>query len=108
MADQNSPRNYSPHQQKIIKRFYNNRDQLDEQRLSELVADLYLASEAKKKKLWANAGEMMKRLGVPDSRIDHVISSAKPEILAEVVKDLQSGKIAKAPSPVSGSPPTQK
>ncbi|MEX1230324.1 MAG: hypothetical protein WEB58_08795 [Planctomycetaceae bacterium] len=102
MADK-TPRNYSPHQQKIIKRFYNNREQLDEQRLGELVADLYLASAAKQKKLWVSAREMMERLNVPASRIEHVISSEKPELLAEVVKDLQSGKIPKAPPPAKPS-----
>jgi hypothetical protein len=35
-------RNFSPAQQKIIKRFYDNRDQLDEQHLAENVTNLYL------------------------------------------------------------------
>ena len=44
-------RDYTPHQQKIIKRYYDNREQIDEQRLAELVTNLYLASDKKKKKL---------------------------------------------------------
>lgn len=91
MAD----RNYSAHQQKIIKRYYDNRDQMDDQRLSELAAELYLASDKKKVKLWETARELMTRLGVPTSRVEHVVKSADPAILAEVVKDLQAGKIAK-------------
>ena len=95
MAD----RNYSPHQQKIIKRFYENRDQMDDQRLSELVAELYLASDKKKKKLWESAQAIMTRLGVPESRIAHILKTADPAILAEVVKDLQFGRIVKPAKP---------
>ena len=38
-----SDRNYSPYQQKVIQRYYDNREQMDEQRLAELVTNLYLA-----------------------------------------------------------------
>ena len=99
MAD----REFSAYQQKIIKRFYNNRDQMDDQRLSELVAELYLASDKKKPKLWTSAQEIMTRLGVPASRIEHILQTGDPAILAEVVKDLQAGKIVKPAKP--SSPP---
>lgn len=86
-------RDYSPHQQKIIKRYYDNREQIDGQRLAELVTNLYLASEKKKKKLWEQAEETMKRLKVPESRIAHVVKTADPAILADVVQDIQNGNI---------------
>ena len=38
---------YSAHQQKIIKRYYENIDQIALQRLAELVGDLYLATGKK-------------------------------------------------------------
>ncbi len=89
-------RNYSPNQQKIIKRFYDNRDQLDEQHLAENVTNLYLATTEKQKaKLWSTVEEMMQRLGVPESRIKHILEKKDPAILAEVVKDVQAGKITK-------------
>ena len=86
-------REYTPYQQKVIKRFYENRDQIDEQRLSELVTSLYLATGKKQEKLWQSAEETMKRLKVPESRIAHVLKSADPAVLAEVVKDIQSGSL---------------
>jgi hypothetical protein len=92
-------RDYSPHQQKIIKRFYQNRDQMDDQRLSELVAELYLASDKKRAKLWESAREIMTRLGVPTTRLEHILKTGDPAILAEVVKDLQAGKIKKPAKP---------
>jgi len=90
-------REYSRFQQKAIKRFYDNRPEIDAERLSELVAELYLASDKKKPKLWESAGEIMLRLGTPQSRVDHVLKTADPVILAEVVKDVQSGKIRPKP-----------
>ncbi|MDX1965831.1 MAG: hypothetical protein SFV23_01560 [Planctomycetaceae bacterium] len=90
-------RDYTRYQQKAIRRYYDNRDQLDEQRLSELVANLYLAEGKKRAKLWETAQELMTRLNVPASRIAHVIKTADPAILAEVVKDINSGVIKPAP-----------
>ncbi|MBX3445063.1 MAG: hypothetical protein KF774_21875 [Planctomyces sp.] len=90
-------RDYTDHQKKIIKRFYENRDQLDEQRLAELVTSLYLATTDKQReKLWTSAQETMERLEVPKSRVEHVLARRDPALLAEVVKDVQSGVIRKS------------
>lgn len=79
---------YSPHQQKIIKRYYENIDQISLQRLSELVADLYLASGKKQAKLWESAAACMQKLGVAQTRIDHLLAQKKPELVANLVKEL--------------------
>ena len=92
-----APRNYSAFQQKVIKRFYDNRDSIDQTRLSDLAAELYLAEGKKRERLWKQAGEVMERLGVPQSRRDHVLKSADPAILAEVVQDIQNGHIKPPP-----------
>lgn len=87
-------REYSKYQQKVIRNYYDNREQIDAGRLSELVTNLYLAdSEKKKKKLWENAQALMERLEVPASRVDHVMEGRDPEVLAAVVQDLQRGVI---------------
>lgn len=87
-------RSKEEHQKKIISRYYENRDQIDSQRLSELVTNLYLTESAKKlEKHWQTAEDIMTRLKVPKSRIEHVMKQRDPAILAEVVQDLQSGKI---------------
>jgi hypothetical protein len=88
-----SQRDYSPHQQKIIKRYYDNREGIDSQRLAELVTNLYLASDKKAKKLWVTAEGILARLKVPKTRIEHIMKSADPAVLAEVVQDLESGKL---------------
>jgi hypothetical protein len=82
-------KDYSPYQEKIIKRYYDNLDTVSSQRLAELVGDLYLAEGKKKKKLWASAAATMQKLGVPQSRIDHILQQENPALLAELVKDLE-------------------
>ncbi len=85
---------HTEHQKKIIKRFYDNRDDIDQDRLSEMVTNLYLTDSAKQKtRIWQKAEETMLRLGVPESRVTHVVGTQDPAILAEVVSDLQAGKI---------------
>ena len=84
---------YSSYQQKVIKNYYDNREQIDAQRLSELVTNLYLAKGKKRENFWKTAEEVMQRLKVPPSRIEHVLQSDDPVTLAEVVNDLQAGKI---------------
>ena len=86
-------RNYSSHQKKIIGRFYENREQIDQQKLAELVTNLYLAEGKKRAKFWQTAEEMMRRLKVPESRITHVIGTDDPAILAEVVNDIEAGRL---------------
>lgn len=88
----NTPRNYSAHQQKIIKRYYDNLDTIALQRLSDLVGELYLAEGKKKDKVWQNAAKTMEKLEVPKARIEHLIKMQKPELVAELVKELQVKK----------------
>jgi hypothetical protein len=80
---------FTPYQQKIIKRYYDNQDTLQLQRLAELVAELYLAEGKKRERLWKNAATAMQKLGVPQTRIDHLVKQANPALVAELVKELE-------------------
>ena len=80
--------NYTRHQQGIIKRYYENIDQVAWQRLSELVADLYLAEGKKREKLWTSAASFMEKLKVPQARIDAIVQKKDVEGLAKLVKEL--------------------
>jgi hypothetical protein len=86
-------RQYSAYQQKVIQRFYENRDQMDEQRLAELVTNLYLSPPKKQAKMWEAAEEIMTRMKVPASRIAHVIQSKDAAVLAKVVEEVQKGTL---------------
>ena len=82
---------YSAYQQKVIHRYYENLDAISLQKLSELVADLYLSEGKKRQKLWDRARAAMTNAHVPASRIDAIIESDSPESLAKLVSEL-SGK----------------
>jgi hypothetical protein len=80
---------YTPYQQKIIKRYYDQQGTIQRQRLAELVSELYLAEGRKLKKLWEAAASAMQKLGVPQGRIDHLVKQHDPALVALVVKELE-------------------
>jgi hypothetical protein len=82
--------NYSKHQQGIIKRYYDNFDKIQLQKLSELVTELYLAEGKKKEKLWQTATAAMQKLKIPKSRIDHIVAKQDLNLLANLVKELSA------------------
>ncbi|MBY0232369.1 MAG: hypothetical protein K2W96_24080 [Gemmataceae bacterium] len=79
----------SPHQQKIVKRYYDNIDTTARQRLAELVSDLYLATGKKRATVWKSIESALQKLKIAQSRIDHLKAQDKPELVAQVVKELQ-------------------
>jgi hypothetical protein len=83
---------FTPYQQKIIKRYYNNQDTLKLQRLAELVSELYLSEGKKRQRVWSQIVAAMKVLGVPASRIEHLRQQDNPAQVAEVVKELEGKK----------------
>ncbi|HEX5272329.1 MAG TPA: hypothetical protein VFW33_17650 [Gemmataceae bacterium] len=83
---------YTPYQQKIIRRYYDNQGTLSAQRLAELVGELYLTQGKKRQKAWAGAAAAMQKLGVPQVRIDHILKQDNPALVAEVVKELEGKK----------------
>jgi len=83
---------YTPYQQKIIQRYYQNRDQLAEQRLAELVSELYLADGKKRDRLWKQAATALEKVGLSQARRDHILAARDPAILASVIKELAARK----------------
>jgi hypothetical protein len=80
---------YSPHQQKIIKRYYENFDAIQLQKLSELVTELYLAEGKKRQRLWKNAATMLTKMKLPAPQIQHIVDKDDPAQLAKLVTELQ-------------------
>jgi hypothetical protein len=79
---------FSPHQKKIIKRYYDNFDSIKFQRLSELVTELYLAEGKKRDRLWTQVAEALTKLEFPATRIEHLLQKRDPALLAVVLKEL--------------------
>ncbi|MSR32815.1 MAG: hypothetical protein EXR99_15065 [Gemmataceae bacterium] len=82
-------RDFSPHQQKIIQRYYGNSDAIHLQKLGEFVSELFLAETGKRDRVWDRIVATMKKLEVPESRIAHLRKEDKPELIAELVKELE-------------------
>ena len=78
----------SAHQQKIIRNYYENRDQIMLQKLGELVTELYLAEGKKRARLWQRAAAALKNLDVPPKQVDHLLASDNPALLADQLKRL--------------------
>lgn len=80
----------SEYQQAIIRNYYRNLDALLLQRLGEQVSDLYLAQGKARARLWERIRASLLKLHVPASRVDHLVSSDNPELLARLLKELSS------------------
>jgi len=80
---------YTPYQQKIIKRYYRNFDAIKFQRLSELTTELYLAEGKKCDRLWKQVEESLRKLEFPESRITHLMQKRDPALLVGILKELE-------------------
>jgi len=76
------------YQDRAIRNYYQNRDDLMLQRLGELVTDLFLAEGKAKTRLWNRAAEVLEKLKVPASEIQHLVASDNPTLLANVLAKL--------------------
>jgi len=76
------------HQKSIVKNYYENLDTALLQRLGEQVTDLYLAEGKKRAKLWESIEKSLVKLGVPQTRIAHLVKSDDARQLATLLKEL--------------------
>ena len=83
---------YTPFQQKIIKRYYDHQDTIGLQRLAELVTDLFLADGKKRQVVWMRIVAALEKLKVPEQRIKLLVQKDDPALLANLVRELQAGK----------------
>jgi hypothetical protein len=83
----------SSYQDRIIRNYYQNRDEIMLQRLGELVTDLYLAEGKSKTRLWKRVAEVLEKLKVPKDEIQHLVRSDKPALVANRLKKLLEEKI---------------
>ncbi|WP_425396773.1 hypothetical protein [Aeoliella sp.] len=81
---------YSKYQQNIIKRYYDNREAVSLQRLSELVTELYLAEGKARERQWKYIVGALEKLEIPQSRIDHLREQDDPQLLAKLVEELMA------------------
>jgi len=78
----------SNYQDRVIRNYYQNRDEIMLQRLGELVTDLFLAEGKTKARLWKRVAEILEKLKVPADQILHLVRSDNPTLVANVLKKL--------------------
>lgn len=80
----------SKFQSKVIKNYYNNRENIAIQRLQELVTELYLTEGKKRKQNWKHVETHLLKMDVKQATIDHLIEQDNPELVASLIKKLES------------------
>lgn len=80
------------YQEKIIRNYYQNYDALALQRLGEQVTELYLADGKARTKKWEQVVKSLEKLKVPASRIEHLVESDDPALLAKLLEELLAKK----------------
>ena len=83
---------YSKHQQKIIKNYYENLDTISLQKLGECVTELYLAQGKKRQQQWKRIVTALEKLKVPQSRIEHLVKQDDPALVAKLLDELLAKK----------------
>lgn len=82
-------RHYSNYQKGIIKRYYENKDDLMNQKLGEIVSELYLCENEKKKtRLWKSAHTALLNAGVHPVHAERICEGRDLKELAKVVGEL--------------------
>lgn len=79
---------HTRHQQRIIKNYYDNREAISLQRLSELVTDLYLADGKGRERQWRFIVTALDKLKIPKTRIEYLRRQDDPALLAKLVEEL--------------------
>ncbi|MCE5301624.1 MAG: hypothetical protein LLF97_00785 [Planctomycetaceae bacterium] len=80
--------NRTSYQDRIIRSYYKNRDEIMLQRLGELVTDLFLAEGKARARLWKRVAEVLEKLKVPNDQIRHLVQQENPTLVANLLKKL--------------------
>ena len=80
--------NYSKYQQNIIKNYYDNKEAIGLQRLSEHITELYLAEGKARAKRWKDIVKVLENLKIPKTQIDNLVKKDDPAVLAKLLEEL--------------------
>ena len=80
---------HSSYQKGIIKRYYENKSDINSQKLGEIVSDLYLETDpAKAKRKWESAKTALLNLGANAARVEKIVADKNLQALAKLVEEL--------------------
>ncbi|GMV83209.1 MAG: hypothetical protein AMXMBFR7_43930 [Planctomycetota bacterium] len=79
----------SQYQKGIVKRYYENKETINTQKLGELVSDLYLEENAKKaEKKWKSVETALLNAGANAARVQRIVETKDLKKLAELAGEL--------------------
>ena len=88
----------SRHQEKIVKRYYDNHETIQNNKLAELISDLWITEDEKTLvKLWGRAQTALMRLGVDATTAARIAGDRDMDRLAKLAKTLDAGGAAPQP-----------
>ena len=78
----------SAYQRKVIRNYYQNRDSIEAQRLTELVTDIFLAGSGKKaERHWDRARQLLERIPeMDDGVVSQIVDTKDVEALAGIAE----------------------
>jgi len=74
------------HQEKIIKNYYRNRDDIALQKAMEQVTELYLTEGKKREQTWKRLVINLEKIGLPADQVKHLETQDDPALVAQVLK----------------------
>lgn len=87
--DQKDVKGYTPYQRKVIKNFYENKDLRLIQKLGELVSNLYLESNEKKRESgWKNIRKMLIDLKVNSNEVEYLTKDRNLAIISKKLAEI--------------------
>lgn len=87
--DNNGEKGYTPYQQKIIRNFYENKDLRLVQKLGELVSNLYLETNEKKKESgWEKIKKLLLDLKVQPNEVEYLTKDKKLAIISKKLGEI--------------------
>lgn len=80
---------HSEYQKGIIKRYYENKSDINSQKLGELVSDLYMETNpAKLKRKWDSVKTALLNLKVAPARVEKIVADRNLQALAKLVEEI--------------------
>lgn len=79
----------TPQQKGIVRRYYDNQDNVALQTLSETVSELYLCTDQKKAdRLWKKAQTALVNAGVHQAKAENAVAARDVKALAKLVEEI--------------------
>ena len=97
-------KDFTRHQEGIVKRYYEHQQTIRSERLSDMVAELWLCEDpAKATKLWGRAQVALMKAGCDATQAANVVGNRDVEGLAQLVKDIDAGRLPGAAAPAGAA-----